>query len=146
MESENYIFEILDLLDSEAQNQTAEVLYSTLRGIFLRNLHKDEELGLSHEDFILIYLVTVLHPDLPVFIRDKYVNRIGTSQRIIDFKSEIFLDLDKFCEEEDNKDNVSKCVDKVDHQESPEHEFKEVDIFQVILISYKMRNLIKTLL
>ena len=128
------------MFDSEAQNQTAEVLYSTLRGIFLRNLCKDEELGLSHEDFILIYLVTVLHPDLPFFIRDKYINRIGSSQRIIDFKSEIFLDLDKFLgRKEEYFENVSQCVAEGDGPEGPEHEshegpehdMKEVDIFQV---------------
>ena len=105
-----------------------------MRGIFLRNLCQDEELGLSHEDFILIYLVTVLHPDLPYFIRDKYVNRIESKQRILDFKSEIFLDLDKFLgREEEHFDNVSQCVDEVDNPEGPEQQMKEADNFQVRL-------------
>ena len=134
MESANYIFEILDLLETEAQNKTAVALYSQLRGIFMRNLCEGEKLGLSHEDFILIYLVTILHPELPIFIGNKYKNRIGGNQRIIDFKAEILLDLDKFLKKEDGEvDNLSKHVDEADNEESPDPEFKEVDILQLRL-------------
>ena len=65
----DYIFEILDLVSAiEEEDVTAEFLHTTLRGIFLRN---EEKLGLSHEDFILFYVLSVLHPELPVFIRNK---------------------------------------------------------------------------
>ena len=56
-----------------------------MRGIFLRH---DEQLGLSHEDFILFYVLAVLHPELPVHIRDIYKEKLGT-KRIIDFRADI---------------------------------------------------------
>ena len=42
-------------------------------------------------------MLTVLHPDLPVFIRDKYSHTLGTTgQRILDCKAEILSDSEQF--------------------------------------------------
>ena len=94
--SGEYIFEILNLLDLE-DRQNSESLYTNLRGIFLRTLRHDEKLALSHEDFILFYVLNILHPDLPVFIKDKYSHKMGTDKkRIYDLRSDILDDSEKF--------------------------------------------------
>ena len=93
-----YIFEILNLLrlaEGKPRNNS-ESLYTTLRGIFLSNLRHDEKLALSHEDFILFYVLTILHPELPIFIKDKYVAKLATNKRIYDYKSEILGESDNF--------------------------------------------------
>ena len=82
-------------------------MYTNLRAIFLQNLHHDEKLGLSHEDFILFYVLTTIHPDLPVLIRDKYSHQLE-DKRILDFKSEIFIDAERFIAE-----FQSKCQDEM---------------------------------
>ena len=94
MSSGDYIFQIIDLINCESQKST-ESIYSNLRGIFLQNLRREEKLGLSHEDFILFYVLTILHPDLPVFIKDKYSQKMG-NKRILDYKSEILIDAEQF--------------------------------------------------
>ena len=86
---------MIDFVTPEVQKST-ETLYTNLRGIFLQNLRNNEKLGLSLEDFILFYVLTILHPDLPVFIRDKYSPKMGRNKRILDFKSEILLDAEEF--------------------------------------------------
>ena len=78
-----------------------ETFYSTLRGIFLRNLCQEEKLALSHEDFILFYALTVIHPDLPVFVREKYTDRLAQN-RIVDFKADILLDAASFLAPDSN--------------------------------------------
>ena len=72
-----------------------ETFYSTLRGIFLRNLCHEEKLALSHEDFILFYALTMIHPDLPAFVREKYTDRLAQN-RIVDFKADILSDAASF--------------------------------------------------
>ena len=84
-----------------------ETFYSTLRGIFLRNLcHEEEKLALSHEDFILFYALTVIHPDLPVFVREKYTDRLAQN-RIVDFKADILSDAASFLAPESNSKMIN---------------------------------------
>ena len=72
-----------------------EDVYLTIRGIFLRNLCHEEKLALSHEDFILFYVLSVLHPELPKFIRDKFKEKLGKN-RILDFRADILAESDDF--------------------------------------------------
>jgi len=125
----NFIFEILDLINDEGPDQTTEFLYLRLRGIFLRNLRHDETLGLSHEDFILFYVLTVQHPDLPLFIRDKYGSRLGPNRRVLDFKSEILLDSDRFLEKEKDT-HLTKLAEELDPMGILKYEFKEGELFK----------------
>ena len=83
-----------------------EDVYLTLRGIFLRNLCHEEKLALSHEDFILFYALTVIHPDLPVFVREKYTDRLAQN-RIVDFKADILSDAASFLAPESNSKMIN---------------------------------------
>ena len=88
----DYIFEIMDLVSVIEEDVSTEWLYTNLRGIFLRH---DEQLGLSHEDFILFYVLSVLHPDLPKFIRDKFKEKLARN-RILDLSADILAESEDF--------------------------------------------------
>jgi len=111
--SGDYIFELLDVLQTGTQLcAPPEDVYLTLRGIFLRNLCHEEKLGLSHEDFILFYALTMIHPELPVFVREKYTDRLAQN-RIVDFKADILSDAASFLVT-DSKNAVKNEVANVD--------------------------------
>jgi len=127
-----YIFEILDVLDPEVK-RTSESVYTNLRGIFLRNLRHDEKLALSHEDFILFYVLTILHPDLPVFIREKYFHQMGSSKRILDFKTDVLTDAEEFLSD---KKDYGKHIEELgkapigDYQDILKMEIEDDDIIE----------------
>lgn len=52
-------------------------------------LMEDEQLSPSHEDLILVNVLTLIHPLLPRYVKDKYGHKIGQTQRLMDFKTEI---------------------------------------------------------
>ena len=109
--SGDYIFQIIDLINTKVEH-SPNTLYTNLRGIFLRNLRHDEKLALSHEDFILFYVLTVLHPDLSVFIKDKYNEKLSY-KRILDFKAEILADAEGFLSTNQKLEADSKVIDKL---------------------------------
>ena len=54
-----------------------------------QTLEKDEVLTASHEDLILLNVLSLLHPKLPEHVRQIYSDRIGPDKRIMDFHQEI---------------------------------------------------------
>ena len=102
----DYIFEIIDLISVIEEDANTEWLYTNLRGIFLRH---DEQLGLSHEDFILFYVLSVLHPELPKFIRSKYKKKLGKN-RILDLRADILAESDQFLKDRANREALAKEV------------------------------------
>ena len=102
---------ILAILDyPPAEITSAAELYKILRGILLESLGKrgdyvdwkeetldqDEEITVGHEDTILFLVLSLLHPELPLFIRDLYGGRIQGNKRFLDFRADILRDADVF--------------------------------------------------
>ena len=56
----------------------------------------------THEDTILLLVLSLLHPKLPSFIRDIYSDRLRGKSRIMDYKSEILKDADEFMSDKAN--------------------------------------------
>ena len=129
-----YIFDILDLWNLDGQ--TSDSLYTNLRGIFLQTLAHDEKLAPSHEDFILFYVLTILHPELPVFIRDKYFQKMGTEKRILDYKTEILFDAKIFSSRVEEKSELTEEDDY--HEENHNGILENEVIFLLIRNIYLM--------
>jgi len=105
-----YIFQLADYIEPE-EKISSENLYTKLHGIFIRQLRDGQKLAPSHEDLILFYTLTIIHPKLPAFIRDKYCSRIGTDKRILDFELEILRDAEEFVyqyQKEDDDETLAK--------------------------------------
>jgi len=112
IENDGGIFKLLKLQETLA---SAEDLYHSTRNIIMDTLGKtgdlvdwkdeplaaDEELTPSHEDTILFLILTFLDPQLPLFIRDLYGYRIGRGKRLMDFKTEIFQDIELFLSDDE---------------------------------------------
>jgi len=104
----NYIFGIVDIQDCAAKSSPVTV-YTNLRGIFLQVLQVHEEkLADSHEDVLLFLALILLHPGLPLYIRDKYSNKIAIHQHITEYKSDILCDAEDFLTENKEKFKFSQ--------------------------------------
>ena len=111
---------ILKVLDHPEFTSAAE-LYTILRGIFLESLGKrgdyvdwkeetldqDEVITVGHEDTILFLVLALLHPELPLYIRDIYVDKINQGKRMMDLKSEILAEADDFLLDPSNNDDIN---------------------------------------
>ena len=66
----------------------------------------------------------------PDIIRDKYGSRLGPNRRVLDFKSEILLDSDRFLEKEKDT-HLTKLAEELDPMGILKYEFKEGELFKV---------------
>ena len=78
------MFIVLDLFCAD-RKLPAEDVYNIARGILV---------SVAHEDLILLYVLTLLHPKLPHHIRERC--QVGRRQNILDLKAEIFKEADGF--------------------------------------------------
>ena len=62
-------------------------------------------LGGSLQDLILVNVLQIMHPKLPLHIRELYAHKIGKSKRLMDFKTEILNKSRQFIEEIREKDS-----------------------------------------
>ena len=97
--------------------------YRYVRGIVVESLGKrgdyvdwkqetlaeDEEMTVTHEDTILLLVLSLLHPKLPPFIQSLYSDRIKGNRRIRDFLSEILRDADIYLSRSSNLSNEEEC-------------------------------------
>ena len=68
-------------------------------------LEQDEEMTVTLEDLTLLYVLTLIHPQLPGHIRDKY-GKMGN--RIMEYKAEILLEATQFLTTEETKTQLQK--------------------------------------
>ena len=111
-----HFFNILDLTWDPTGQTTPVGFYNSFRSIILGNLakknnviawksetlQKDEQMTPSHEDFILLHVLMLLHPKLPAYIREKYAHKMGQEKRLMDFKTEILTKARQFISEIEN--------------------------------------------
>lgn len=62
-------------------------------------LTEDEELTPSHEDLILLNVLTLVHHQLPAFVKEQYGHKLGQSTRLMDFKTEILTNAEQYIAE-----------------------------------------------
>merc|ERR1711860_65395 len=65
-------------------------------------LESDEKLSPSHEDLILLNVLTLLHPKLPAYVKEQYGHKMGTTMRLMDFKTEILTKAKQYIAEIEN--------------------------------------------
>ena len=115
---------VFKILKCELSSNT-DVLsfYETVRGIVVESLGKrgdyvdwkqetlteDEEMTVTHEDTILLLVLSLLHPKLPLFIKSSYSDRIKGKKRIKNLLPEILRDADIFLSNSSNLSNEEEC-------------------------------------
>lgn len=70
-------------------------------------LTTNEILGATFEDIILIQVLGLIDMRLPNHIQDVYSHKIDTTLRLMDFKADIFVNINKFKKEIDEKEQLS---------------------------------------
>ena len=119
-----HIFDYLDILET-GDKMSPISFYTTLRGIFHQNLHNDGDLMVSYEEVVFVFALALLHPDLPVYIRDKYSNLMGIEHKILDFKTNILNDAEVFMSEFEDK--VEEFDSKLDDSHLLELQVRSLD-------------------
>ena len=66
-------------------------------------LARDEKLSPTFEDLILVNVLTLIDARLPVHVREHYHHHIGRDRTLMDFKSDILVQIPVFLSELDNK-------------------------------------------
>ena len=80
----------------------------------------DEEITVGHEDTIIVLVLALLHPELPLFVRDIYTEKILDNKRLMDFKDNILKDADLFLSRSLNEDEDLMLSEEHDFKEDPE--------------------------
>ena len=101
---------------------TPSVFYSQYRMVVMKNLAKAgdviryknnaalemaEILGLTTEDIILIQVLGLINTCLPQHIREVYSHKINRNLCLMDFKMDIFINMEKFMKDIDEKEQLS---------------------------------------
>jgi len=103
----------LNLLDMkyEATNQTPIAFYNQYRTMITSNLARandvikyknntvmteDEKMSPMLEDMVLLNVVREIDPRLPAFIRTFYTHKMSKTDKLMDFKNDIFNNIPKF--------------------------------------------------
>ena len=124
-----FFLNILDLKWDPTAQTTAIGFYNQYRSMIIGNLAKrgdvvewknetlkeDERLTASYEDMILLNVLHLLHPKLPLYVREQYAHKIGTNKRLMDYKTDILTNAKKYIQEIDMPQ-----VAKISPQDEPE--------------------------
>jgi len=116
------IFSVVDL-EFEAKMAALDI-YNVLRGMLI---------SVHHEDLILLYTLTRIHPKLPRYISGKYKERIGREEHhLVGSKQEILTQADQFTSRE--KEDISELPKKTEpllYESEEDHDIKELDEIDV---------------
>ena len=116
-----HFFNILDVKYSH-ENMTPIAFYNQYRTIVVNNLGKqndtikykndfvlteDEKMTPMLEDIILLNVIHEIDPRLPAFIKTHYNHKMKQDDRLMDFKSDIMVNITNFLEQLDVNDQNS---------------------------------------
>ena len=116
-----HLFNILDIKYSSA-TMTHSGFYNQYRTVVMNNLAKagdiikyksndplpaEETLGPTFEDIILIQVLALIDARLPQHIREVYSHKIDKNLRLMDFKADIFVNIEKFKKDIEEKEQLS---------------------------------------
>ena len=110
-----HYFNLLDLTWDPTGQQSAIGFYNQYRSMIISNLAKkstyiewknesmkeNETLTPSHEDLILLNVLGLLHPKLPAYVRENYSYKLGSTKRLMDFKTEILTKCKQYIQDID---------------------------------------------
>ena len=111
-----HFLNILDLVWDPTGQTTPVGFYNNYRSLILGNLARrgdeikwknttlteDEKLSPSHEDLILLNVLTLIHPKLPAYVKEHYGHKMGQTMRLMDFKTEILTKAKQYIAEIEN--------------------------------------------
>ena len=111
-----HFLNIMDLVWDPTAQTTPTGFYNSYRSAIIGNLAKqgafikwknttlseDEKLTPSHEDLILLNVLTLLHPKLPAYIKETYGHKLGKEHRLMDYKTEILTKAKQYIQEIEN--------------------------------------------
>ena len=111
-----HFLNILDLAWDPTGQTTPVGFYNNYRSLILGNLARrgdeikwkkinlteDEKLTPSHEDLILLNVLTLIHPKLPAYVKEHYGHKMGQTMRLMDFKTEILTKAKQYIAEIEN--------------------------------------------
>ena len=68
------------------------------------NLDEDEKMSPMIEDLILLNVIREIDPRLPLYVKNHYNHKMRDNERIMDFKSDIMVNISTFLSDIDNSD------------------------------------------
>ena len=131
-----HFFNILDV-KYDQEKHTPVAFYNQYRTIIINNLAKagdvlkyknnenlqqDEKMSPMLEDVVLLNVVNLIDQRLPVYIRNHYNHKMNRNERLMDFKTDILINIPSFLNEIENGDTNNA------YQEASLNAFKRVSV------------------
>ena len=116
-----HFFNILDL-KFDAEGQTPVSFYNQYRTLVINNLSKagdtikyknnenldqDERMSPMIEDLVLLNVLKEIDSRLPAFVRNHYNHKMKNDDRIMDFKTDILVNVNSFIQEMESTELIS---------------------------------------
>ena len=114
---------VLNILDLKFDKSTMKPIgfYNQYRSVVMNNMAQsgdpikyrnkvqtsNETIGPCFEDIIFINALTCIDARLPRHIKSAYAHKLGEKQRLMDFKADILVNIPKFLEEMEEKEQLS---------------------------------------
>ena len=114
---------VLNILDLKFDKSTMKPIgfYNQYRSLVMNNMARkddpikyrgkaqpsNETIGPCFEDIIFINVLTCIDARLPGHIRSAYAHKLDKNMRLIDFKADILVNIPKFLEEMEEKEQLS---------------------------------------
>ena len=114
---------VLNILDLKFDKSTMKPIgfYNQYRSVVMNNMAQrddpikyknkvqasNETIGPCFEDIIFINVLTCIDARLPRHIKSAYAHKLGEKQRLMDFKGDILVNIPKFLEEMEEKEQLS---------------------------------------
>ena len=116
-----HFLNLIDLKYDES-SMTPVGFYNQYRTVIINNLKKantvvkwksdvplatDEKISATFDDFILLQVLTLIDSRLPAYIRQAYAHKLGKDQTLMDFKSDIFVNIKQFKKDMEEKEQLT---------------------------------------
>ena len=116
-----HFLNLIDLKYDET-SMTPVGFYNQYRTVIINNLKKkndvikwksqdpldaDEKISATFDDFILLQVLTLIDSRLPAHIRQAYAHKLGKEHTLMDFKSDIFVNLKQFKKDMAEKEQLT---------------------------------------
>ena len=116
-----HFLNLIDLKYDES-SMTPVGFYNQYRTVIINNLKKkndiikwksedpldaDEKISATFDDFILLQVLTLIDSRLPAHIKQAYAHKLGKEHTLMDFKSDIFVNLKQFKKDMAEKEQLT---------------------------------------
>ena len=116
-----HFLNLIDLKYDETST-TPVAFYNQYRTVIINNLKKrdtvvrwknnyqlqaDEKISATFDDYILLQVLTLIDSRLPAYIRQAYAHKMDKSHTLMDFKSDIFVNIKQFKKDIEEKEQLT---------------------------------------